>query len=105
MIFLLFLVFSYFYMTSWIPMVFSFMYVTGVLAARRTLQRSFHLCASAIHRRPAESYNCHSSMLAPQDSPAPNPARISFCPFFSVPFLLSSSIRIGILAEEVFPYS
>ena len=44
----------------------------------------------------------HSINVAPQESPAPNPASTIFCPFFSTPDCFSSASRIGILAEEVF---
>ena len=51
------------------------------------------------------SFYYHSSTLAPQDSPAPKPAMTIFCPSLNSPFFLHSSNKIGMLAEDVFPYS
>lgn len=62
----------------------------------------FNIEISDIYELLHHSVMSHSSTLAPQDNPAPNPARTSFCPFFRTPSRFSSFSIIGMLADEVF---
>ena len=44
-------------------------------------------------------------IVAPHVSPAPKPASTILLPLFNCPLRLHSSNKIGILAEDVLPYS
>ena len=47
----------------------------------------------------------HFKTAAPHDSPAPNPDSMMVCPGFNLPSRFISSRRMGMLAEDVLPYS